>query len=129
METEPLVIFSDYSWLSSYGYYDYRTETFIPIEELKTSKETIPRCFADHGPLKTLTYENPIDKANAEKGITTYGGYAKLDDYIKHTSNVVQNKMVLSQNIPLQDYYGLIWGKIKTQDETLGQGAHGQIDE
>ena len=129
METEPLVIFSDYSWLSTYGYYDYRTETFIPIDELKTSKETIPRCFADHGPLKTLTYENPIDKANAAKGITTYGGYEKLDDYIKHISNVVQNKMVLSQNVPLQNYYGLIWGKIQTQDDALGQGAHGQIDQ
>lgn len=117
MGTEPLVIFSDYSWLSAYGYYDYKTETFTPIEELKTTKETIPACYADHGVLKTLTYQNPIDKENAMNGKITYCGYEKLDDYIKHNCNVVRNKMVLSANIPLYDYYSLIWGEVQTTEE------------
>ena len=116
MGTEPLVIFSDYSWLSSYGYYNYNTDTFTPIEELKTSKETIPACFADHGPLKTLTYVNPVDRENAKNGKITYCGYENLDDYVKHNCNVVRNKMVLSQNIPLSDYYSLIWGPVGPEE-------------
>ena len=106
--TEPLVIFSDYSWLSSYGYYNHVANTFTPIDELKTSKETIPACFSDWSDLKTITWQNTTGHA--------YGAYDDLDDYIKHTKNVVKNKMVLSQNIPLYDYYGLIWGQIETEE-------------
>ena len=126
-ESEPLVIFSDYSWLSSLGYYDHMTDTFIPIEELKTSKETIPACFADWSGLKTLTYHSQVDQINAKSGITTYGGYDSMNDYIKHMKNVVKNKMVLSANIPVYDYYGLIWGKIEPEEETTVT-AHGTAD-
>ena len=55
------------------------------------------------------------------------GGYDSMNDYIKHVKNVVKNKMVLSANIPVYDYYGLIWGKIEPEEETTAS-AHGTTD-
>ncbi len=101
-ETKPLVIFSDYSWLTDLGYYNATTKEFIPAEQLKSTKEVVgSKGYIDHPGCKTITYPS-----------TENGGYETLDEYITHTNNNVKNKMVLSQNIPLDDYYGIIWGKI-----------------
>ncbi|MCQ2512415.1 MAG: sulfatase-like hydrolase/transferase [Lachnospiraceae bacterium] len=109
-ETEPLVIFSDYSWLTDLGYYDATEKQFIPADQLTTTKEaTGKNRYIDHPGCKVITHPSLEN-----------GGYATLDEYIKHMNNNVKNKMILSQNIPLSDYYGIIWGKIEKPEVNPG---------
>lgn len=118
-ESKPLVIFSDYSWLTDKGFYDYVNRTFTPIEELATTKEAVGETsYQDHSNLKTITYENPIDKEAAASGKITYDGNNSLDEYIKQIRTSVNNKMIFSQQVPLEDYYGYIWGRKEPEQTT-----------
>ncbi len=100
-ETEPIVIFSDYSWLTDLGFYDAINKVFIPSDQLMTTKEAVgSKGYIDHPGCKTITYQS------AENG-----GFGSLDEYIKHINNLVKNDMLYSQVVPLNDYFGIIWGK------------------
>jgi len=117
LESEPIVYFSDYSWLTDKGFYDYVNETFTPIDELYTTKEAVgDTAYQDHSNLKTITYENAADKESAANGITTYGGYDTLEKYINHIRTKVNNNMIFSQQVPLVDYYGYIWGRKEVEE-------------
>lgn len=100
-ETSPLVIFSDYSWLTDLGFYNATTKEFIPSDQLASTKEAVGHNrYTDHPGCKVISYSSEEN-----------GGYDTFDKYIEHVNNTVKNKMIFSQNVPLADYYGIIWGK------------------
>lgn len=80
--TEPLVIFLNYNWLSERGYFNADTREYTPFEGMSYDAAG-----------------DPLFQSDAE--------------YIKYMNSVVRNKMVLSQNIPLYDYYNVLFGSEK----------------
>lgn len=78
--TEPLVIFLNYHWLTDKGYYNATTREYTPNEGCS------------------------FDGANDPE-------FASDSEYVEHINTIVKNKMIFSQNAPLYDYYGVVFGK------------------
>lgn len=78
--TEPLVVFLNYNWLTDRGFFDAYNHVYIPNEGCSFDGAGDPDFASDR-------------------------------EYVDHINAIVRNKMIFSQNVPIYDYYDILFGE------------------